>query len=213
MLKLLLKLSLPAMTGMFVMALYNIVDTIFVGQGVGSLGIAGLTIVFPFQMIIMSIGISFGVGTASVISRSLGAKDCQKADDSLGTSYMAAFIIMAIITFFSYIFLNKLLVIFGVTKAILPYSKSYMRIILIGNLPIVFSMIGNNVIRSEGNAKMAMFSMIIGAVVNIILDPLFIFYFKMGVAGAAVASVIAQFTQLSFIILFSQLENLYCISN
>ncbi len=202
MLKLLLKLSLPAMTGMFVMALYNIVDTIFVGQGVGSLGIAGLTIVFPFQMIIMSIGISLGVGTASLISRSLGAKDYKKAEDSLGTSYMSAFIITAILTLFSYIFLDNLLHLFGATKAVLPYSKSYMSIILIGNIAIVFSMIGNNVIRSEGNAKMAMFSMIIGAVINILLDPLFIFYFKMGVAGAATASVIAQFTQLAFIIYF-----------
>lgn len=202
MLKLLLKLSLPAMTGMFVMALYNIVDTIFVGQGVGSLGIAGLTIVFPFQMIITSIGISLGVGTASLISRSLGAKNYKKAENSLGTSYMSAFIITAILTLFSYIFLDNLLHLFGATKAVLPYSKSYMSIILIGNIPIVFSMIGNNVIRSEGNAKMAMFSMLIGAVVNILLDPLFIFHFKMGVAGAATASVIAQFTQLAFIIYF-----------
>ncbi len=202
MLKLLLKLSLPAMTGMFVMALYNIVDTIFVGQGVGSLGIAGLTIVFPFQMIIMSIGISFGVGTASIISRSLGAKNYRKAEDSLGTSYSGAFIIISIITVFAYLFLDNILDLFGATASILPYAKSYLRIILIGNVPIIFAMIGNNVIRAEGNAKMAMFSMIIGAVFNIILDPIFIFYFKMGVSGAALASVIAQFTQLSFVIYF-----------
>jgi len=202
MLKLLIKLSLPAMTGMFVMALYNIVDTIFVGQGVGSLGIAGLTIVFPFQMIIMSIGISFGVGTASVVSRSLGAKNARRAEDSLGTSYISAFILTSILTIFSYIFLDKLLHLFGTTATILPYSKSYLSIILVGNIPIIFSMIGNNIIRAEGNAKMAMFSMIIGAVFNIILDPLLIFYFKMGVSGAALASVISQFIQLGFVIYF-----------
>ena len=202
MLKLLLKLSLPAMIGMFVMALYNIVDTIFVGQGVGSLGIAGLTIVFPFQMIIMSIGMSFGIGTASIISRSLGAKDFKKANNALGTSYLSSFIIGIVLTIISYIFLDKLLHLFGATKTIFPYSKSYLRIILIGNIPIIFSMVGNNVIRSEGNAKIAMFSMIIGAVFNIILDPLFIFYFRMGVSGAAWASVISQFIQLTFIIYF-----------
>jgi len=202
MLKLLIKLSVPAMTGMFVMALYNIVDTIFVGHGVGPLGIAGLTIIFPFQMIIMSIGIAFGVGTASIISRNLGAKNIEKANKVMGTSFLASFIMSIMLMISTYFFIHPLLIIFGASKDIVPFSYNYLKIILLGTPFIIFSMIGNNIIRSEGRAKVAMFSMIIGALINIILDPIFIFIFKMGVSGAALASVCAQIIQFLFILCF-----------
>lgn len=202
--KLLIKLSVPAMTGMLVMALYNIVDTIFVGRGVGTLGIAGLSIVFPVQMIVLAIGQMFGIGSASVISRSLGEGDVAKANRVLATIFVFTIIIAAIITSLALIFIDPLLRLFGATEAIFPYAKSYMSIIIFGSVLFITAMTSNNIIRSEGQAKTAMLAMIIGAGLNIILDPIFIFVFKMGVAGAAAASVLAQFIAVIYVLAFFQ---------
>lgn len=202
--KLLIKLSVPAMTGMLVMALYNIVDTIFVGRGVGTLGIAGLSIVFPVQMIVLAIGQMFGIGSASVISRSLGEGDVAKANRVLATIFVFTIIISAIITTLALIFIDPLLRLFGATDAIFPYAKSYMSIIIFGSIFFITAMTSNNIIRSEGQAKTAMLAMIIGAGLNIIFDPIFIFVFKMGVAGAAAASVLAQFIAVVYVLVFFQ---------
>jgi len=202
--KLLIKLSVPAMTGMLVMALYNIVDTIFVGRGVGTLGIAGLSIVFPVQMIVLAIGQMFGIGSASVISRSLGEGDVAKANRVLATIFVFTLIISAIITSLALIFIDPLLRLFGATEAIFPYAKSYMGIIIFGSVLFITAMTSNNIIRSEGQAKTAMLAMIIGAGLNIIFDPIFIFVFKMGVAGAAAASVLAQLIAVIYVIAFFQ---------
>jgi len=202
--KLLIKLSVPAMTGMLVMALYNIVDTIFVGRGVGTLGIAGLSIVFPVQMIVLAIGQMFGIGSASVISRSLGEGDIAKANRVLATIFVFTLIIAAIITCLALVFIDPLLRLFGATEAIFPYAKSYMSIIIFGSVLFITAMTSNNIIRSEGQAKTAMLSMILGAGLNIIFDPIFIFVFKMGVAGAAAASVLAQFIAVIYVLVFFQ---------
>jgi MATE family, multidrug efflux pump len=202
--KLLLKLSLPATAGMMVMALYNVVDTIFVGRGVGTLAIAGLSIVFPVQMVVLAIGQMIGLGSASVISRSLGAGDKEKANRVLGSAVTFTFIISLLMTISGLIFIDPLLKIFGVTPAIYPYAYDYMKIILLGTLFFAFAMSTNNIIRSEGQAKVAMTSMIIGAGLNIILDPIFIFVFDMGVMGAAVASVLAQIVAVIYVIFFFQ---------
>lgn len=188
----LIKLSIPATIGMIVMGLYNLVDTIFVGRGAGVLAIAGIAIAFPIQMVIGALGQMIGIGGASLVSRSLGAKEYDKAKKSIGNSLMLALITSVIITIVGMTFLEPILKLFGATENILPYAEDYMSVIILGSVFFIFGMTSNNIIRSEGKAKIAMFSMLISAGLNIILDPIFIFSFKMGIKGAAIATIIAQ---------------------
>ena len=200
--KLLVNLSLPATIGMMVNALYNLVDTIFVGRGVGALAIGGLTIAFPIQMVIMAFAQMIGVGAASAISRSLGAKDIEKADYVAGNSFLLIVILSSIIAAIGLIFTEPMLRLFGSTDTILPYAKDYITIILWGSIFFSFAMSSNNLIRAEGNAKVAMATMLIGAILNIILDPIFIFVFKMGVKGAALATVISKFVSFIYVLTY-----------
>jgi len=190
--KLLLKQSTPAMIGLLVMSLYNLVDAIFIGHSAGPLGIAGLAISFPIQMIIMALAQTIGIGISSIISRSLGAKNFQYAEEVLGNYFSLTIISSLIITMLSLIFTTPLLTLFGATDTILPYALSYMQIILIGTVFVFFASSGNNIIRAEGDAKFAMTVMLISAGLNIILDPIFIFTLDMGIQGAAIATVISQ---------------------
>ncbi|MBW9152678.1 MATE family efflux transporter [Clostridium estertheticum] len=192
--KLLFKFSVPAITGMVVNALYNIVDRIYIGhiKGVGSYALSGLAITFPISVIIMAFGMLIGIGACSVISIRLGEKNVEAADNILGNAVMLLTIISLALGIFGVLFLNKILILFGADQNNLPYAKAYIQIILMG---AVFQNIGfgiNNIIRAEGNPKMAMLTMMFGAIINIILDPIFIFVFKMGIQGAAIATVISQ---------------------
>jgi len=200
--KLLLKLSVPATVGMFTMAFYNIADAIFVGRGVGTLGIGGVTIVFPYQMIVLALGQLLGIGGASIISRSLGADDKAKADRTLGNVYLMVLIIGIGTASLGLIFIRSILSALGATEAILPYAEDYLQVILLGTPFFLFLVASNNIIRSEGRAKIAMGTMIVSAVMNIILDPIFIFVLKMGVRGAAIATVISQFLAMVYILHF-----------
>jgi putative MATE family efflux protein len=189
---LLLKLSLPAFVGMFVMTLYNVVDTLFIGRYVGSLGIAGLSIVFPFQMLTMGIGFMAGMGGASLISRLIGSGDTSRAEHALGNALAFAAGVSVIITIAGLANTDGWLRLMGASEAVLPYARDYMRIILIG-VPIkTIAMAQNALIRAEGNARIPMTGMIIGAVLNIILDALFIIHLDMGIKGAALGTVIAS---------------------
>jgi len=189
---LLFKLSLPAAIGMIVHALYNVVDAIFVGRGVGVMGIAGIAIGFPIQLAVMAIAQTIGIGAASIVSRSLGARNMERAEKTMGNAFSFAFILGAAVMVFGLIFIDPLLALFGSTKTILPFAKAYLNVILFGSMFITFNMSMNNVVRAEGNAKIAMGTMLIGAITNIILDPIFIFGFNMGIRGAALATVISQ---------------------
>ncbi len=200
--KLLINLSVPATIGMMVNALYNLVDTIFVGRGVGALAIGGLTIAFPIQMVIMAFAQMIGIGAASAISRSLGAKDIERADYVAGNSFLLIVILSSIIAAIGLIFTEPMLRFFGSTDTILPYAKDYITIILWGSIFFSFAMSSNNLIRAEGNAKVAMATMLIGAILNIILDPIFIFVFKMGVKGAALATVISKFVSFIYVLTY-----------
>ena len=200
--KLLVNLSLPATIGMMVNALYNLVDTIFVGRGVGAIAIGGLTIAFPIQMVIMAFAQMIGIGAASAISRSLGAKDIEKADYVAGNSFLCVIVLSSIIAAIGLIFTEPMLRFFGSTETILPYAKDYITIILWGSIFFSFAMSSNNLIRAEGNAKVAMVTMLIGAILNIILDPIFIFIFKLGIKGAALATIISQFISFLFILTY-----------
>lgn len=189
---LLFRQSLPAVIGLLMMSLYNVVDTIFIGQSVGTIGIAALTIAFPIHMIIISISQTIGIGASSIISRSLGAKDHETAEQTLGNFLSINLIIGIAVTILGIIFLPFLLKVFGASDTILPYATEYMEIILYGTIFLSFMASSSNVIRAEGNAKFAMYIMLLSTIINIILDPILIFGFNMGIKGAAIATVIAQ---------------------
>ncbi|MDC7232146.1 MAG: MATE family efflux transporter [Spirochaetales bacterium] len=200
--KLLLKMSVPATIGMIVNALYNLVDTIFVGQGVGPMGIAGLTIGLPIQALIGALGMTFGTGAASIVSRRLGEKKPDEAAKTAVNAFVLAFLFSSLIMILGEIFIDTLLIVFGATETVLPYAREYMEIILLGSFFLSFAMVGNNVSRAEGQPKIAMMTMITGAGMNIILDPIFIFVLDMGIRGAAIATVISQFCAFVFIMRF-----------
>ncbi|WP_291571310.1 MATE family efflux transporter [Clostridium sp. UBA4548] len=193
--KLLLKFSIPAIIGMIVNALYNIVDRIFIGQipgGVGELALSGVTVTFPISTVIMAFGMLVGIGSAALISIRLGQQKKDEAEKILGNALILVIIILVALAIITFPFLDKLLVAFGASENILPYAKEYIQIIIAGG---VIQNIGfglNAAIRSEGNPKIAMLTMLLGAITNTVLDPIFIFVFDMGVAGAAIATVIAQ---------------------
>jgi putative MATE family efflux protein len=189
--KLLLRFSLPATTGMLVMATYNIVDTIFVGM-LGSEAIAALSIAFPFQMLLGALGIGTGVGAASLIARSLGAGQKNVATKAVGQVISLSVFYGLVIGLVGFYFLDPLLVIFGATPDIIDLTGEYMIVITSGSVMFFLIMGLNNVVRGEGNPKLSMYVMIISAVTNIILDPIFIFLLGMGVQGAAVATVLAK---------------------
>jgi putative MATE family efflux protein len=189
--KLLIRFSLPATTGMLVMATYNIVDTIFVGM-LGSQAIAALSIAFPFQMLLGALGIGTGVGAASLISRSLGAGQRDVATRAVGQVITLSAIYGLLIALAGFLYLEPLLVIFGATPDIIGLTGEYVLVITSGSVMFFLIMGLNNVVRGEGNPRLSMYVMIISAVTNIILDPIFIFTLGMGVRGAAVATVLAK---------------------
>lgn len=215
---LLIKLSLPATIGMIVNALYNLVDTIFVGRGAGELAIGGLAIAFPIQMVLMSFSLMIGIGSASALSRRLGAKKLEEANLVAGNAFLATIILSAILMALGLTFIEPLLRLFGASDTLLPYAKDYISVIFLGSMFFSFAVASNNLIRAEGNAKVAMYSMIIGTGLNILLDPIFImeelsinlfilsFSIKgldLGIRGAALATIISQF--ISFIYVLSYL--------
>ena len=189
--KLLYKLSLPAIVAMMAHALYNVVDTIFVGKGVGTLGIGGIAIIFPIQMAIMAVGQTIGMGGASRISRRMGARDPDGAALTFGNVLILAEIVGVTLLVLGLLAMDPLLGLFGATEAILPYSREYFQIIILAVPVQTFAMASNDAIRAEGNAKVAMLAMMIGSGLNILLDPLFIFVMDMGIRGAAIATVIS----------------------
>jgi putative MATE family efflux protein len=190
--RLLWKLSVPAMTGMLTMALYNIVDTIYVGRGVGSIGLTGVIISFPVMTLLMALGQMAGIGAASVISRNLGSGDVRRAERALGNAMILTVGSGLIVTLVCLPNSTALLQLMGASDAVLPYAKDYLDVILIGAAFATYPMAMNNLVRAEGNARVAMNIMIFGAVLNIVLDPIFIFLLHMGVQGAAVATVISH---------------------
>ena len=196
--RLLFKLSLPAFWGMFVMTLYNVVDTIFIGHYVGPLGIAGLSIVFPLQMLTIGIGQLTGMGGASVVSRLIGADNIPRAERAIGNAITATIVLSAIMMIAGLANPDFWLRLMGSSETILPYARDYMTIILAGLFFMAFAMALNNLIRAEGNARTPMIGMIIGAVLNIILDAIFIITLDMGIRGAALATVISQLVSVLY---------------
>ena len=200
--KLLLKLTIPAFVGMAVITLYNVVDTIFVGQYVGKLGIAALSIVFPIQMLSMAIGHLTGMGGAALISMSIGKGDKTRAEQILGNAITPTIVFSAILMIFGLSNTDFWLKLIGASDSVLPYASDYLRIILIGMFFQTFAMSFNFLIRAEGNVRVPMISMIIGAVLNIVLDAIFIIPLGLGVAGAAWATIIAQLVSVVYCVYY-----------
>ncbi|HZK21712.1 MAG TPA: MATE family efflux transporter, partial [Oscillospiraceae bacterium] len=189
--KLLLKFSLPAIVALLVNAFYNIVDSIFVGQGVGDMGLAGVTVCFPIVTTFIAFIMLVGMGATSLISIRLGEKKHEEAETIAGNALVLFVLISIILSVFCLVFLEDILVIFGATSTVLDYAVDYMSIILLGSVFLAIGTGMNNFIRAEGSPKIAMRTMIIGAITNIILDYVFIFIFNWGIKGAAFATVIS----------------------
>ena len=195
---LLRKQSIPAGIGILMLSIYGIVDTIFVGNYVGQLGIAAITVVIPITFLISSIGMGIGIGGASIISRALGAKEPEKANKTLGNQLMATLSLGILFCLLGYIFIEPMLRLFGAKGDILAPTVEYFSIILIGIPILAFSMMSNNVIRAVGYPKVAMVVMVVPAIVNMILDPIFIVYFNMGIKGAGWATTGSYFMSAAY---------------
>ncbi|WP_434297652.1 MATE family efflux transporter [Clostridium sporogenes] len=198
--KVLLKLSVPAIIAMLINAIYNIVDTMFVGMLNNTSAIAAVSIVYPLFMFIGAIGVMFGAGGASYLSRLLGEKKKEEADKTLTSTIIIGCIFSLIFTVISIIFLDKFLLMYGATETIMPYAREYGYTIVLGEIFTIGTGIMSNTIRAEGNSKYSMIATCIGGVINIILDPIFMFKFGMGIKGAAVATVISQLVSFIFLL-------------
>lgn len=189
---LLFQFSLPAIVGMMVNALYNVVDRVFVGRGVGYLGIAGVTVGFPIMLIMMAFGMLIGIGATTLISIRLGQQKKDEAEVIAAHGLVLLVFFALLITVGGLVFLDPLLKLFGTSPEVMPYARDYMHIILLGS---VFQAVGfgmNNMIRAEGRPRIAMATMLIGAFLNALLCYVFIFLLKWDIKGAGLATVIAQ---------------------
>lgn len=189
--KALMALGVPIMIGMLINALYNLVDAYFVG-GLGESPMGAISIVFPLGQVVVGLGLMFGNGAASYLSRLLGRGDRDTANKVASTALYSSVIIGAVIIIFAAIFLKPILFLLGATDTIIPYAVAYARIYVISCIFNVFNVTMNNIVSSEGAAKTTMCALLLGAVLNIGLDPVFIYVFDMGVVGAAIATAISQ---------------------
>lgn len=189
--KALMALGIPIMIGMLINALYNLVDAYFVGS-LGESQMSAISVVFPLGQVVVGLGLMFGNGAASYLSRLLGRGDKDTANRVASTALYSSILISAIIILFSTIFLKSILAMLGATETIMPYALTYARIYVLSCIFNVFNVTMNNIVSSEGAAKTTMCALLLGAVLNIGLDPLFIYTLNMGVAGAAIATAISQ---------------------
>ena len=184
-------MGIPTMIGMLVNAFYNLVDAYFVG-GLGESQMGAISVVYPLGQVVVGLGLLFGNGAASYISRLLGRGDKENADKVASTALYSSVSVGAVIILISMVFLHPILKLLGATDSILPYAATYAGIYIVSCIFNVFNVTMNNIVTSEGAAKTTMCALLTGAVLNIALDPLFIYVFDLGVAGAAIATAISQ---------------------
>ena len=199
--RLLVHYAIPAIVGMLVMSLYNIVDRIYIGQGVGPEAISGLALTFPVMTLSSAFGMLIGAGGAARISILMGKQEKDMAQKVLGNCFVLTIIIAALYSLVNYIWMNPILKAYGATDVTLPYARDYLCIIIpftiLNNMSFGF----NNMMRASGYPAKAMITMLISALANVILDPIFIFVFKMGIRGAAVATVISMAITMVWVML------------
>ena len=189
--KALLAMGIPTMIGMLVNAFYNLVDAYFVG-GLGESQMGAISVVYPLGQVVVGLGLLFGNGAASYISRLLGRGDKENADKVASTALYSSVSVGAVIIIISMVFLHPILKLLGATDSILPFAAAYASLYIVSCIFNVFNVTMNNIVTSEGAAKTTMCALLTGAVLNIALDPLFIYVFDLGVAGAAIATAISQ---------------------
>lgn len=199
--KALLAMGIPTMLGMLVNALYNLVDAYFVA-GLGESQMGAISVVFPIGQVIVGLGLLFGNGAASYISRLLGNGDKGKANKVVSTAMYSSMFVGAIVISISLIFLKPILKLLGATESISPYAVTYSSIYIVSCIFNVFNVAMNNIVTSEGAAKTTMLALILGAILNIVLDPIFIRVLDLGVAGAAIATAISQIVSTTIYLLY-----------
>lgn len=189
---LLMQFALPAIISMLVNSIYNIVDQIFIGQGIGYLGNAATTIAFPIVTIILAMATLLGAGGSAFAAIKLGEKKEEEADKVLGTVFLLTIIGSALVMVLGFVFLDPMLKVFGATANTMEYARQYTAIMLLGTPFNMLSVVLSNMARTDGNPALSMYAMLVGAVLNTILDPIYIFVFHWGVIGAAVATITSQ---------------------
>lgn len=189
--KALLAMGIPTMLGMMVNAIYNLVDAYFVG-GLGTSQMGAISVVYPLGQVVVGLGLLFGNGSASYLSRLLGNREQEQANRVASTALYSSVAVGAVMIILSLIFLRPILRLLGATDSIMPYAMTYAGIYVVSCIFNVFNVTMNNIVTSEGAAKTTMFALMAGAVLNIGLDPVFIYTLDMGVAGAAIATAISQ---------------------
>ena len=189
--KALISMGIPTMLGMMVNAIYNLVDAYFVG-GLGTSQMGAISVVYPLGQVVVGLGLLFGNGAASYLSRLLGKGDKEKANQVASTALYSSITVGVIMIIFSMIFLRPILKLLGATDSIMPYAVTYASIYIVSCIFNVFNVTMNNIVTSEGAAKTTMLALMAGAILNIGLDPVFIYVLDMGVAGAAIATAISQ---------------------
>ena len=205
--KLLLQYSIPAIIGMTITSLYNIIDSIFIGHGVGAMGIAGLAITFPLMNLVVAFCTLVSAGGATISSIRLGQQDLKGANEIAATTLTLCLINSILFGSISLLFLDEILLFFGASNDTLPYARDFMQVILLGT-PISYTMIGlNNIMRATGYPRKAMLTSLVTVICNVVLAPIFIFHFEWGIRGAATATIISQFIGMvwaykAFIIFF-----------
>ena len=198
--KLLTQYAIPAIIAMTASSLYNMIDSIFIGHGVGAMAISGLAITFPLMNLAAAFGSLVGAGAATIASVKLGQKDYKAAQQILGNVITLNLVIGIAFTVVTLLFLDPILYFFGASEATIPYARVFMVVILLGNV-VTHSYLGlNSMLRSAGYPRKAMFATIMTVVINIVLAPLFIFTFDMGIEGAALATVLAQAIALAWLV-------------
>lgn len=200
--KLLIKFSAPAVAGMFVSALYNIISRVLLGRTLGALGIAGISILFPLGFVFVGFSALIGVGANALFSIRLGEQNEAEAQRILGNAFVLLALISGVLTLGTYVFLDPILGFLGADSAVLPYAREYTQTVMPGYFLFAIGLGMNNFIRSSGHPKTAMGTQLIGAAVNIVLGPLFIFGFGWGMKGAALATVCGQVVSFLWILLF-----------
>ncbi len=200
--KLMFKLSLPAIVGMFVIGLYSFVDAIFVGQWVNEVAVGAISVAYPLTLLNNGIAVLVGIGSASVLSRAIGADDRETIDKIMGNLLSLVFLLSLVTTVVGYFLTRQLLYFSKVEGEMLIYAIKYLKIIFIGSFFVNFAQAANMVMRGEGKMMTAMAFMAVGAILNIILDPIFIKVLGYGVEGAAIATVIAQVVQFTITLVY-----------
>ena len=200
--KLLLTFSIPCVISMLINSIYNIVDQIFIGKGVGTLGNAATNVIFPLVIVFNAIASLIGNGAAANMSLKLGENKKDEASKGVGQALMLIVLVSLVLGILSFLAMPKLIMLFGCTKNVYKYALEYGRIISLGApFMIIYSAL-SNIIRADGSPKYSMIMLVVGAIINIILDPIFIFVFNKGVAGGAIATVLGQFVSFILAILY-----------